>query len=300
MPRPNPSTRAVPPTSDQEPTPAGAAARRALAMLFDCQALVLDIRAVGDEPDGPLLSDHPMVAAARQVWRDGSGFAARYRNLVARLADPVPADALDALRAFRAADRGMDGVTWPGGPLGLVAELSAAEAVEALARRFLMEIDQAVRDEYPPARGANPSRRPDLTGPQYVPVRHRAWASGRCPVGVFTGDNYALMWRAVRAEGVAAARAVRGAPAEDEPHPDGPDGGCWVWWQGTRHDVPKGVVYKFIAHFWARDSSTYATLNKDVFDGPVDPGSVRKRTSEVIRTPGVNFPLPCTRTGRWI
>ena len=267
MSRPDPS--ALSPGPEPTParptlTPAGAAARRALAMLIDCQALAFDIRAVGGEPDGPL-SDRPRVAAARQVWHDGSGFAARYHNLVARLAGPVPADALDALRSFRAADRGMDGVTWSGGPLGLVAELSAVEAVEALARRFLMEIDQAVRDEYPPAREVNPSHRPDLTGPQYVPVRHRVWASGRCPIDVFTGDNYRLMWRSVRAEGEVAARAT--APpvpvslaVAHASHPDGPAvDGRTVRFGG--HSVTLDPVpWRVAAFMWSRTTAGFDEL----------------------------------------
>ncbi len=75
------------------------------------------------------------------------------------------------------------------------------------------------------------------------------------------------------------------APPAGTP-PDGVTGGCWVWWRGKRYDVPKGVVYRLIAHFWDRDSSPYDALldkNGGVFDDPVPPDSIRKRLSEASK-----------------
>jgi hypothetical protein len=64
--------------------------------------------------------------------------------------------------------------------------------------------------------------------------------------------------------------------AEDPPpHPDGPEGGCWLWWQGKRRDMPKGNVYKLVAYMWSRDSATYDELVGPVFDSAVMPQTVR-------------------------
>jgi len=89
------------------------------------------------------------------------------------------------------------------------------------------------------------------------------------------------------------------------PHPNGVTGGCWVWWQGKRYDVPKGVVYRLIAHFWDRDSSSYDTLfdkSKGVFDDAVDPGSIRKRLSDankaLAKVPGFPWRLEADSEAR--
>jgi hypothetical protein len=80
------------------------------------------------------------------------------------------------------------------------------------------------------------------------------------------------------------ARAVVPALApleEQKAHPDGLEGGCWLWWKGQRHDVPKGVVYRLLAHMWNRDSASYDSLDGPVFEGGFLPGTLRGRVSEV-------------------
>jgi hypothetical protein len=42
--------------------------------------------------------------------------------------------------------------------------------------------------------------------------------------------------------------------------PDGPCGDRWVRWNGTRHDVKEGVVFRLIAWMWDRDSAGYDSL----------------------------------------
>jgi len=73
--------------------------------------------------------------------------------------------------------------------------------------------------------------------------------------------------------------AVFQAPADA--HPDGPEGGCWLWWANKRYDVPKGVVYRLLAFMWGRTSASYDTLDHDVFETGFLPATLRARTSEV-------------------
>jgi hypothetical protein len=58
-------------------------------------------------------------------------------------------------------------------------------------------------------------------------------------------------------------------------HPDGVEGGCWLWWQGTRHAIAKGNVYKLVAHMWDRESAPYGDLVGPVFESAVLPQTVR-------------------------
>src|SRR5262249_27442287 len=53
-------------------------------------------------------------------------------------------------------------------------------------------------------------------------------------------------------------------------HPDGPEGGRWLWWKGKRHDIPAGVAYRMIEFMWNRDSASYDELVGKVFDDPVE------------------------------
>lgn len=68
---------------------------------------------------------------------------------------------------------------------------------------------------------------------------------------------------------------------KQQPHPDGVEGGCWLWWKGKRHDVPKGNVYKLIEYFWDRDCADYQALDTQIFDSPVEPQTVRSNLSRV-------------------
>src|SRR5262245_17386989 len=69
-------------------------------------------------------------------------------------------------------------------------------------------------------------------------------------------------------------------PPVGEDHPDGPEGGCWLWWQGRRHDIPKGVVYRLIDYMWGRDYANYDDLDGPVFEEGFLPGTLRGRVSE--------------------
>jgi hypothetical protein len=85
------------------------------------------------------------------------------------------------------------------------------------------------------------------------------------------------------------------SPAPPDPNPpDGPEGGCWLWWQEKRHDVPKGTVYRLLAYMWDRDSASYEDLDGPVLDGDVLPQSIRSltsKTNKVLRKVGVPWRL---------
>ena len=88
--------------------------------------------------------------------------------------------------------------------------------------------------------------------------------------------------------------AVAVNPAGPADHADGPEGGSWVWWKGERHDVPEGVVYRLIVHFWDRDWATYAALCENVFLGEVEDQTFRSKLSEaskVLKRIGVPWRL---------
>lgn len=62
----------------------------------------------------------------------------------------------------------------------------------------------------------------------------------------------------------------------DEPHPDGLEGGRWLWWKNKRLDVPKGVVYRLLEYMWDRSSASYNDLeDAGVFESAVAPQTVR-------------------------
>jgi hypothetical protein len=85
---------------------------------------------------------------------------------------------------------------------------------------------------------------------------------------------------------------------------DGPHDGCWLTWNGKRHDIPKGVVYRLLKFMWARQSADYATLmdcSGGVFDGPVEPQTVRSNVSDangVLRRIGVDWKLTTDSTAQ--
>jgi hypothetical protein len=71
-------------------------------------------------------------------------------------------------------------------------------------------------------------------------------------------------------------------PSTGKQQQDGPQGGRWVWWQGTRHDVPSGVVYRLIHSMWNRDSLPYDdAMDGLVWDDSVTPQTVRSKSSGV-------------------
>jgi hypothetical protein len=92
--------------------------------------------------------------------------------------------------------------------------------------------------------------------------------------------------------------------AEDEvrpSRPNGVEGGCWLWWEGQRRDIPKGVVYRLIAFMWDRDSAPYDNLEGPVFEDAILPDSLRARVSEtnrVLKKIGVPWRLKTDATSR--
>jgi hypothetical protein len=65
------------------------------------------------------------------------------------------------------------------------------------------------------------------------------------------------------------------------PQLDGPEGGCWLWWQGVRHDIAKGNVYKLVAFMWNRELASYDALVGPVFDSDMAPQTVRSYANKV-------------------
>jgi hypothetical protein len=89
-------------------------------------------------------------------------------------------------------------------------------------------------------------------------------------------------------------------------HADGPEGGCWVWWEGVRHDVPKGVIYRIIDFMWNRSSAHYDDVmgqGTPIWDDPVMPSTVRSKLCEanaVLRDIGIPWRLKANATSRHI
>jgi hypothetical protein len=89
--------------------------------------------------------------------------------------------------------------------------------------------------------------------------------------------------------------AIRAANPDDQahtsspqaPHPDGLEGGRWLWWQNQRYDIPQGIVYRMIEYMWNRDSARYDDLIGPVFDEPVEPQTIRSYANKVRNA------LPC-------
>jgi hypothetical protein len=77
----------------------------------------------------------------------------------------------------------------------------------------------------------------------------------------------------------------------DEPHPDGVEGGCWLWWKNKRHPVPRGVVYRLFDHMWDRDSASYEDLeDAGVFESAVAPQTVRSYANKAKNALPSRFP----------
>jgi hypothetical protein len=105
--------------------------------------------------------------------------------------------------------------------------------------------------------------------------------------------------------------ALSGRPAnaetdqdEAQSQPDGPYGGCWLWWQGKRHDIPKGAVYRLLEFMWNKDYARYEMLAKEVFDLDVTDGTIRARVSEVnkkvLEKFGVSWRLSTNSSNRYV
>jgi hypothetical protein len=100
------------------------------------------------------------------------------------------------------------------------------------------------------------------------------------------------------------AQGAPGAVTTASAHPDGPEGGCWLWWGGKRYNVPKGIVYQLLAHMWTRDSESYDAIDGPVYDGVPAPGTIRGNVSRlnnmVLRKAGVPWRLTTDSTSRII
>ncbi len=86
-------------------------------------------------------------------------------------------------------------------------------------------------------------------------------------------------------------------------HADGTEGGCWLWWNGVRHDIPKGNVYKLVAFMWDRDSGAYSDLVGPVFDNEVEPQTVRSlanKANKALRPIGIPWRLTTDSVSRQI
>ena len=82
-----------------------------------------------------------------------------------------------------------------------------------------------------------------------------------------------------------------GQQRADEPHPDGVEGGRWLWWENKRHSVPKGVVYRLLDHMWDRDSASYKDLeDAGVFESAVVPQTVRSYANKAKNALPSGFP----------
>jgi hypothetical protein len=91
--------------------------------------------------------------------------------------------------------------------------------------------------------------------------------------------------------------------APEQPHADGPEGGCWVWWQNKRHDVPTGNVYKLLLFMWRRDSAAYADLIGPVFDDDVAPQTIRSlahKAGKVLKRIGIPWRFSADSVSRYI
>lgn len=91
--------------------------------------------------------------------------------------------------------------------------------------------------------------------------------------------------------------ALSAAPLK---HADGPEAGCYLWWNGIKHNIPAGVVYRLIARMWTREFAKYDDLMGSpdpdvwVWEAPVDPQSVRSalcKASAVLARVGVPWKL---------
>lgn len=104
------------------------------------------------------------------------------------------------------------------------------------------------------------------------------------------------VWQATlrRAEKGQDGKPTAGTGQNNEPHPDGPQGGRWVWWKGDRHEVPAGNISRLIAHFWRRTCEKYVNLTGPVFKDAVYDQTIRStvsKTNAVLRRIGIGWGL---------
>jgi hypothetical protein len=95
--------------------------------------------------------------------------------------------------------------------------------------------------------------------------------------------------------------AAAGPSQQQETHPDGPEGGRWVWWRDERHDVPRGTVYRMLAYMWDRDAASYDELfDAEVFQSEVAPQTVRSYANKTnnARPPGLPWRLSTDSVAR--
>jgi hypothetical protein len=102
-------------------------------------------------------------------------------------------------------------------------------------------------------------------------------------------------------------RAMPPLEPKDERHPDGPEGGRWLWWKGKRHDVPQGVAYRLLAYMWDCDSAHYDSLwaapTYPVYNDPVANQTIRSDASElngILKKIEIRWKLSCNSTTRHI
>ena len=89
----------------------------------------------------------------------------------------------------------------------------------------------------------------------------------------------------------------------DAERPDGVEGGCWLWWAGKRHDIPKGNVYKLVAFMWVRNSAAYDDLIGQVFDDPVEAQTNRSlvhKVNKALSRIGIPWKLSADSVSRQI
>jgi hypothetical protein len=92
------------------------------------------------------------------------------------------------------------------------------------------------------------------------------------------------------AASVAAIDLLSGNTAPTKP-PDGLEGGRWLWWKGTRYDVPQGTAYRLLDYMWGRDSASYDNLEDEkVFESSVTPQTIRTYTNRANNALPPGFP----------
>ena len=142
-------------------------------------------------------------------------------------------------------------------------------------------------------------------------VGHRRGRASRCRchpeapyAAPFDRHRWADMARPANPGPALGAPGVGDARGASEAQPDGPFGGRWLWWGGVRHDVPTGVVYRFIKYMWSREHADYDALwdgAERVFDDPVEPQTVRSKVSaanKVLANARVPWRLESDSTAR--
>ncbi len=83
--------------------------------------------------------------------------------------------------------------------------------------------------------------------------------------------------------------------------PDGPEGGCRVWFQGKFVEVT-GRVYQVIHFFWGRDSATFDALFDAVGESVQCPTvhTWANRVNTVLQPLGLVWKLKVDSTTRWV